>query len=224
MKKGKELFKELELFIFDMDGLLFDTEAIYVKKGKEIAKRNGCEITDKFIEKTTGLPMDTLRKIYVEELGEKFPFDAHWEEIKECVYELAIDCRVPLKKGAREILEFLKKNNKKMVLGTSSNFEMAKKLLKSQNIFEYFSYLITSDHVKKGKPNPEVFLMGAEIMGISTEKSMVFEDSFNGIRAAHSAGMLPVMIPDLLNPTKDIESLLFAKFDNLLDVINYFSE
>ena len=224
MKSGKKLFKELELFLFDMDGLIFDTENIYVNKGREIAARNGYILTDEFITKTTGLPEAPLRKCYEEEFNGKFPFEAHAKEIRDYIWELTEVGGIPLKEGVLEILEFLKENNKKIVLATSSSYEMATKLLKSKNILKYFDDLVTAENVKIGKPNPEVFLIGAEKVNANITNSMVFEDSFNGIKAAYAAKAYPVMIPDMLEPTEEIEKLLFKKYDTLLEVIKFFKK
>ena len=224
MKSGKKLFDELELFIFDMDGLIFDTENIYVNKGREIAAKKGYIVTDEFVKKSTGLPEEPLRKCYMEEFGEKFPFDEHAKEIRAYIHELMETEGIPLKKGVEEILEFLKNNNKKIVLATSSSYEMATKLLKSKNILKYFDDLVTAENVKIGKPNPEVFLIGAEKVNANITNSMVFEDSFNGIKAAYAAEAYPVMIPDMLEPTEEIEKLLFKKYDSLLEVIKFFEK
>ena len=148
MKSGKKLFDELELFLFDMDGLIFDTENYYVNKGREIAAKKGYIVTDEFVKKSTGLPEEPLRKCYMEEFGEKFPFDEHAKEIRAYIHELMETEGIPLKRGVEEILEFLKINNKKIVLATSSSYEMATKLLKSKNILEYFDDLVTAENVK----------------------------------------------------------------------------
>ena len=124
--------------------------------------------------------------------------------------------------GAEEILQYLHNNDKKMVLATSADSLMANTLIENKGLKKYFSHIITANDVTNGKPNPEVFLTAAEKAGISPEKSAVFEDSFNGIRAAHSAGMYPVMIPDKLQPTDEIKKLVHKKFNNLLEVIEYF--
>lgn len=224
MKSGKKLFDELELFLFDMDGLILDTENIYVNKGREIAARNGYILTDEFITKTTGLPEAPLRKCYEEEFNGKFPFEVHAKEIRDYIWELTEVGGIPLKEGVLEILEFLKENDKKMVLATSSSYEMATKLLKSKDILKYFDDLVTAENVKIGKPNPEVFLIGAEKVNVDIKKSMVFEDSFNGIKAAYAAEAYPVMIPDMLEPTEEIEKLLFKKYDSLLEVIKFFKK
>ena len=83
---------------------------------------------------------------------------------------------------------------------------------------------MTAENVKIGKPNPEVFLIGAEKVKVDIKKSMVFEDSFNGVRAAYAAEAYPEMIPDMLEPTEEIEKLLFKKCENLLEVIEFFEK
>lgn len=219
---GYELFKKIELFIFDMDGLLFNTEDIYMSEGRRIAREMGYEITKELSEMTLGLTNNVARKTYKDYLGQEFPFDKMVDEIHSIILERAKKGEVGLKLGVLELLNFLKENNKKMVLATSSNRNLAITLTESKDIRKYFDYFITEEDVKHGKPDPEVFLIAAKKGGSYPEKSIVFEDSFNGIRAAHSAKTFPFMIPDKLQPTEEIRQKYFKKFDNLLEVINYF--
>ena len=121
-----------------------------------------------------------------------------------------------------EYKEFLKKNNKQMILATSSDLHLAEALTEGKDIKKYFSHLVTAEDVVHGKPDPEVFLISAKKAGASPEKTVVFEDSFNGIRAAHAAGTFPIMVPDKLKPTEEIEKLVYKKFDNLMEVLDYF--
>ena len=219
---GKKFFDEIELFLFDMDGLLFDTETIYVEYGREIAEKMGYTITKDVVEKTTGVTNDKARILFKEALGQDFPYDEMMGTVKDHIMEKAEKGEVPLKLGALELLEFLKKNNKQMILATSSDLDMAETLTKGKDIKKYFSHFVTAEDVTHGKPDPEVFLIGAEKAGTSPEKTVVFEDSFNGIRAAHAAGTFPVMVPDKLKPTEEIEKLVYKKFDNLMEVLDYF--
>ena len=125
---GKKYFDENELFLFDMDGLLFDTETIYVGYGREVAKEMGYTLTDEIVEKTTGLTDERARIVYKKALGQEFPYDEMMGMVKAYIYEKALKGEVPLKLGATEILEFLKNNNKKMILATSSDSRMANAL------------------------------------------------------------------------------------------------
>ena len=219
---GEKFFDEIELFLFDMDGLLFDTETIYVEYGREVAKEKGYTITKDIVEKTSGVTNDKARILFKEALGQDFPYDEMMGTVKNYILEKALKGEVPLKLGALELLEFLKKNNKQMILATSSDLHLAEALTEGKDVKKYFSHLITAEDVVHGKPDPEVFLISAKKAGVSPEKTVVFEDSFNGIRAAHSAGTFPIMVPDKLKPTEEILKLVYKKFDNLLEVLNYF--
>ena len=219
---GKKFFDEIELFLFDMDGLLFDTETIYVEYGREVAKEKGYTITNDIVEKTTGVTNDKARILFKEALGQDFPYDEMMGKVKNFILEKGLKDEVPLKLGALELLEFLKKNNKQMILATSSDLHLAEALTEGKDIKKYFSHLVTAEDVVHGKPDPEVFLISAKKAGASPEKTVVFEDSFNGIRAAYAAGTFPIMVPDKLKPTEEIEKLVYKKFDNLLEVIDYF--
>lgn len=219
---GKKFFDEIELFLFDMDGLLFDTETIYVEYGREVAKEKGYTITNDIVEKTTGVTNDKARILFKEALGQDFPYDEMMGKVKNFILEKGLKGKVPLKLGALELLEFLKKNNKQMILATSSDLHLAEALTEGKDIKKYFSHLVTAEDVVHGKPDPEVFLISAKKAGASPEKTVVFEDSFNGIRAAHAAGTFPIMVPDKLKPTEEIEKLVYKKFDNLLEVLDYF--
>lgn len=219
---GEKFFDEIELFLFDMDGLLFDTETIYVEYGREVAKEKGYTITKDIVEKTSGVTNDKARILFKEALGQDFPYDEMMGTVKNYILEKALKGEVPLKLGALELLEFLKKNNKQIILATSSDLHLAEALTEGKDVKKYFSHLITAEDVVHGKPDPEVFLISAKKAGVSPEKTVVFEDSFNGIRAAHAAGTFPIMVPDKLKPTEEIEKLVYKKFNNLLEVLDYF--
>ena len=219
---GKKFFDEIELFLFDMDGLLFDTETIYVEYGREVAKKMGYVITKEIVEKTTGVVNDKARILFKEALGEDFPYDEVMGTVRAHIFELAKKSEVPLKPGALELLEFLKENKKQMILATSSDLYVAKALIEGKDLAKYFSHFVTAEDVVHGKPDPEVFLIGAKKAGVAPEKTAVFEDSFNGIRAAHAAGTFPIMVPDKLKPTEEIEKLVYKKFNSLIEALDYF--
>ena len=219
---GKKFFDEIELFLFDMDGLLFDTETIYVEYGREVAKKMGYVITKEIVEKTTGVVNDKARMLFKEALGQDFPYDEVMGTVRTHIFELAKKSEVPLKPGALELLEFLKENKKQMILATSSDLYMAKALIEGKDLTKYFSHFVTAEDVVHGKPDPEVFLIGAKKAGVAPKKTAVFEDSFNGIRAAHAAGTFPIMVPDKLKPTEEIEKLVYKKFNSLVEVLDYF--
>lgn len=217
-----KLMDNIDLFIFDMDGILFDTETVYLEYGKKLLKELNYKVTDELVEKTTGLTNEEAKEIYLEEFRRDFPYDEITLKVYNYIIDEAQKGNIALMTGAKEMLEFLSSRGKKMVMGTSADSFMANTLLESKGIKDYFSHIITADDVERGKPDPEVFLRGAGKMNINPSKTMVFEDSINGVKAAYGAGMLPVMIPDKLTPTEDIEDMLYKKFDDFLKVIEYF--
>ena len=217
-----KLMDNIDLFIFDMDGILFDTETVYLEYGKKLLKELNYKVTDELVEKTTGLTNEEAKEIYLEEIGRDFPYDEITLKVYNYIIDEAQKGNIALMTGAKEMLDFLSSRGKKMVMGTSADSFMANTLLESKGIKDYFSHIITADDVERGKPDPEVFLRGAGKMNINPSKTMVFEDSINGVKAAYGAGMLPVMIPDKLTPAEDIEDMLYKKFDDFLKVIEYF--
>lgn len=196
----------IDLFIFDMDGILFDTETVYLEYGKKLLKELGYEVTDELVEKTTGLTNEEAKEIYLEEFGKDFPYDEITAKVYNYIIDEAKKGDIPLMTGAKEMLDFLASKGKKMVLGTSADS----------------SHIITANDVERGKPDPEVFLRGAGKLNINPSKTVVFEDSVNGVKAAYGAGMMPVMIPDKLTPAEDIEDMLYKKFDNFHEAVEYF--
>ena len=116
-------------------------------------------------------------------------------------------------------MKFLEENDVKKVVATSTARKKAEFMLENAGILDRFDFLVCGDEVKKGKPNPEIFLKAAEIAGVDPKNCMVLEDSHNGLRAANSAGMLPVMIPDLLEINEEIEKIVFKNLKTLDNVI-----
>lgn len=218
---NKKSFDEIDLFIFDMDGLLFDTETIYMEYGREILENMDYNISDELLERTIGLTNEETKKIYLTEYGKNFPYDEISLKIYNYIIERGSKGEIPLMKGAQELLKYLFKKGKKIVLGTSSDSLMANTLLESKGIKKYFSHIVTSNDVERGKPDPEVFLRGAGKLNINPSKTIVFEDSINGIKAAYVAGMLPIMIPNKINSTEEIDDILYEKFDDLFEALEY---
>ena len=128
-----------------------------------------------------------------------------------------------MKPGVRELLSFLKENNVKTALASSTKVETVTNQLRDAKILDYFDVVIGGDMVKNSKPNPEIFLKAAEKLGIDPKEAYIIEDSFNGIKAAHSAKAMPIMVPDMLEPDEEISSLCHKIFKDLIQVRDYFA-
>lgn len=215
---------EINLVIFDMDGVLFDTERLGERFWQEAAEKFNYKISDEIFRKTIGLDGRKTKEIYRKYYGDEFPYmDMRSEKIKlEKKYILSEG--VPVKEGLFELLEYLKEIKLKIALATSTVRERTELLLDSAGIKKYFEVITCGDEIENGKPDPDIFLKTSQKMGCRPENCIVLEDSKNGVRGASSAGMLPIMVPDITEPPEEIEALLFKKFNNLTEVKIFFKE
>lgn len=208
----------MKTIIFDMDGVLFDTEKIYDEAWKIILKEKNIKDIEYIISGCRGLTVEDSERFIDEKLNGEFSG-------KECLRELLlkyneiIELRgVPLKKGVCELLSYLKENNYEIGLASSTHKDMVIHHLKNANIFEYFSEVITGDMVEKGKPEPNIYLLACSKLNKKPEECIAVEDSICGVTAAIKAGMKTIMVPDTVQPTDDIKEQLYNKSDSLLEV------
>ncbi|MDD5600813.1 MAG: HAD family phosphatase [Actinomycetota bacterium] len=215
---------DIKLVIFDMDGLMFDTERLAKKFWMEASEKFNHKIDDKIFKKTIGLNIKETKEIYKKYYGNEFPYEEIRAEKNKLERNYISSNGVPFKKGLIDLLEYLKKIKLKVALATSTGKERAEFLLNASGIKKYFDVIICGDEIENGKPHPDIFLETCKKMGFQPENCIVLEDSENGIKGAYRAGMLPIMIPDMIKPAKDIEAMLFKKFNNLMEVKNYFEK
>lgn len=214
---------KLELIIFDMDGLMFDTEKISFISWRNAAVQYGYQIDEEIFQKTIGANLMNTKDIYLRHFGDNFPVEEIISERVRISEKIIALNGIPIKKGLYDLLDYLGKSNIKKAVATSTSRKRALNLLKLAGIHNCFNYVLCGDEIEKSKPDPEIFLKVSDKLGCSPQKSMVLEDSEVGIEAAYKAGMFPVMIPDMKEPNELTQSLIFKKMDNLLDV-KYFLE
>ena len=194
--------------IFDMDGLMFDTEAVWQDSWRKIAASRGIELPDAFtlaISGSSGQGMrEVIKKYYSVSTDEEADVI-----VAECVQKNreALASFVPEKTGLREILQMFRDHDVRMAVASSSPKDIILANLNTSGTEKYFSAIVSGTEVRAGKPAPDIFLWAAEKLGLSAADTYIFEDSFNGIRAAHAAGGTPVMVPDLIEPTDEIRAL-----------------
>ncbi len=203
--------------IFDMDGTLFDTEALFQKEWNAIAKERGVVLSDSFKYEICGTSGEAMNRVIEAHYGVFDGNEIQWE----CKRRVAavLQEQVPLKSGCKEILEYFYKKHIPMAIGSSSRKELIESNLKISGCSKYFQVIASGDEIEHGKPAPDIFLLAAKRLGASPKDCCVFEDSPNGIRAAYAAGMKPILVPDLMPVTDDIRKMCVCICDTLLDAI-----
>ncbi|MPM67912.1 Phosphorylated carbohydrates phosphatase [bioreactor metagenome] len=208
----------IQAVIFDMDGLMFDTERIGLKVWQEIAQEWHQPRLNDLIWQCLGTNDSFRSNLFANEFDETFDYDLFCETEMSRRIERTLQS-VPTKEGLYELLDYLKKHAIKMAVATSSSMETAEKILKAAKVFDYFDVIVTGNMVEHSKPSPDIFLLACKKLDANITLTLGLEDSINGIRALHSAGIRAVMIPDLVQPDEETGRLYYKKLDNLSQVI-----
>ncbi|WMC91137.1 HAD family hydrolase [Kineothrix sp. MB12-C1] len=207
--------------IFDMDGVLFDTERISCGCWEEVGQAMGLGDLSEGVRGCVGLNKNDAEILMKELYGEEFPFDEFRTTVRALMKQRLLEEGLPIKEGVMEILDYLDKEGYIIGLASSTMKKTVMSHLEKAQITHYFRVVITGDMVKHSKPMPDIYLMACEELGVTPTNAIAIEDSPNGIRSAYRAGMKPIMVPDLIEPTPEIESMLYGKFYSLLDVMDY---
>lgn len=204
--------------IFDMDGLLFDTERVFQQTWQEIAREHDIVLNDTFIRTVSGTSGERLCQV----IEDYYHVDNAAELVEDCMKRVRekLAAHVPMKDGVFEVLDFFKQKNVKMAVASSSRIEQIEANLKISGIRDYFAAVVSGTEVSSGKPEPDIFLYAAEKIGCSPKECYVFEDSENGIKAGYAAGCVTVMVPDLIEASEEILPYCSMVCSSLLDFFN----
>lgn len=206
--------------VFDMDGLMFDTERLTFEIWNEILSKLGYNYSFEIYKSTIGIRTVEVKEYYRNLYGEGFDYNDIRKKAMERFWSYTEANGVPVKKGLLKLLDFLKEKGIKIALATSTTSKSAAEILRRAKVLEYFDELICGDMVKEGKPHPEIFLTACKKLGLEPEDCIGLEDSINGIKSAYAAGLKAVMIPDLIEPTEEIMPMIFALCKDLSQVID----
>jgi HAD superfamily hydrolase (TIGR01509 family) len=196
----------IHAIIFDMDGTLHDTESVYIAAMRHAVQAVGFSMSDAFAHALIGIPGQEGGAMIRAHMGDAFPFEEFDRHYRQRV-QSALEQAVPVKAGARELLAALSGRGVKLAIATSARRESAEAHLRRSGLLDHVPVLVTRSDVPRGKPFPDVYLRAAELLGVPPASCLAVEDSFNGVRAAHAAGMMTVMVPDLVQPTDEIRAL-----------------
>lgn len=219
LRRDGHKMMNIELVIFDMDGLMFDTETVSREAWKIAGEKVNMPVDDELFSEFLGTNSKYITNLLINKFGEKSPYKELISE-RNIMADKLIDMNgLRVKKGLKELLAYLKENNIKRAVATSTSRARALKLLTLGEVVNEFDYIICGDEVTKSKPDPEIFLKVAEKLNVLPENCIVLEDSRFGVYAAKNAGMYPIMVPDLLTPDEELLGMIYKKADDLGQVI-----
>lgn len=214
--------RKLELVIFDMDGLMFDTEIVGHLAWERIAEKYNLSYSIELTKQFIGKNFNAINSILRSEYGETSPVEKWhteaWETRREIIREKGTLGKKP---GLVELLSFLDERKIKMAVASSSKHADIVHHLNHEGISHYFEYVIGGDQVKESKPNPEIFLAPCKALNISPENAIVLEDSYSGFLAAKAAGIPILVVPDILEATEEVLAKATGVFPSLHEVKAY---
>lgn len=209
--------------IFDMDGVIFDTEKVYLDIWIEVFEKYGYKMTKELYVNVMGTGRKNVIKTFLENFGDDLPIEKMYEEKDNQLFYRIENQGIPLKEGVKELFSMLKEKDYKIALATSAKKERVEKQIKDKWLKESFDAIVCGDDVEKGKPSPDIFLKAAKEIDVEPENCFVVEDSPAGIKAAFSGGMKGIHVEDLKVADEEILKYCQKNFKNLQEIKKYLS-
>ena len=213
--------RSFQAVIFDMDGVIFDTEHLAMRLWIQAADELGIPGIAEVYPSVIGTNTTRTHEILAERYDASFPWEDFDRRIRTLYHEHYEREGLPVKPGVPELLSSLAANHVPLALASSTHSDLVRRELRDAGFLDYFDVVIGGDMVTHSKPHPEIFLRAAEALHAAPENCYVIEDSFNGIRAAAAAGAHPLMVPDLLQPTEETRALSEQVFPSLYELRSF---
>ena len=209
---------QLVAVVFDMDGLMVDTESIYQHAFRQAAASLGYSLSEATLSATTGRPLKDGYRLVQADLGPTFPMTTFLERWPGLWNEHVRTHGVPRKPGLIELLDLLDAHHIPKAVATSTAYEEAIFTLEKADIAHRFPLIISGDQVVNGKPAPDIFLRAAERLGVPPNQCLALEDSEAGVLAATTAGMVTIMVPEIAHLAPEVLQRAYRVFSSLHEV------
>ncbi len=214
----------LDGVVFDVDGVLFDTERLAHRIWLTVSREMGWpQVGEAYLEFVGRNRTDTVERMAAL-FGPDFPGMDFMLTCSAKTQEYMEREGVPLKPGVREILAELKGRGVPLAIATSTGMERTSRRMELAGLAPYFRHMVTGDQVRHSKPHPEIYQLACQALGTAPGRTLAVEDSSNGIRSAHAAGMPVAMVPDMIPPTPELEALVTCRRDSLLSLRDWLTE
>lgn len=213
----------IKAIVFDMDGVIFDSEKLYRKHWMITGREYGIPEPEMeaLCNRIAGATKEHNEKLMKSYFGEDFDYDTFRGKTMARMDEEILANGVELKPGVRELFQYLKEHGYKIALATSTAQERAERNLRNAGILEDFDVIVYGGVVPHGKPAPDIYLRACAELGILPKEAMGVEDSINGVKSSAAAGLYTVMVIDLIEPTEEIKPLADQIYNSLFDIIDF---
>ena len=216
------MLNNIKAILFDMDGLLLDSERIALLAFVDSCREHDFEPNMEVYHKCIGTNTATTREILLKGYGDNFPYEAISKLWVKKYHEEVLNKPVPMKEGALSLLEYLEQEGFKKAIVTSTRKKTALVKLSNAKILHFFNIVLGGDQVLNGKPDPEVYLIASQKLDEPPSRCLALEDSDNGVLAAHNAGLTVIQVPDLKEPSVKIQALGHKIVKSLTEVERMF--
>jgi HAD superfamily hydrolase (TIGR01509 family) len=206
----------LQAVIFDMDGLILDTEFIYRLAWQKAASELNCDLSDSLYLTLVGRSNSDAEAILLNTFGDGFSLPLFRSRWAQCWQEHVQKHGIGMKPGLLELLDLLDEHHIPKAVATSTIWDEA--MLSLGELVRCFDSIVTGDQVRRGKPAPDIYLLTASQLQVSAHRCLVLEDSEAGARAACEAGMMTIMVPDLIQPSEEVTAQVYNICSSLHEV------